>query len=394
MLCHPQLAQQVLVDHASVFVRGGMFYEPVRMLVGEGLPAAEGLAWRRQRRMMQRHFHNSVVARLTEQIANTVDTSLRRWAERSQGRPVDIEPLTAELAMSVTIAVIFGDAIQAERTERLRDALGVAVDQFARAWLTNGLPPWLPLPTRRRFATTLEIIDEEILAIIEERRRCGELGDDLLSLMLGAPDSEMSDRLLRDELVSLFVGGYETTSTALSWGLAELARRPEVFRRLRAEAQAKLGPGRPSAEAIRELVYARQVFDETLRVYPPAIWTPRMAARDIELDGHPIEAGQTVMISIYNIHHHPEQWDAPARFDPERFAPGATRTRHRLAFMPYGAGKHTCIGKALANLEGTLALAEIARRFDLELAEVPELRLSTTIRSKRGIHITLREPCS
>lgn len=394
ILCHPELAEELLVHKARNFERGGLFYEPVRGLVGDGLPASEGELWRRQRRLMQPHFHNSAIAKLEQRVAKVVDDTLSIWArEHAHGRPVDVEPLTAHLAMSVALEVVFGSAIEPARAEVIRRALGVAIDGIALGWLSSGLPRWLPSPGRRRFDRAVASLDEQVFAVIDERRASGKIGDDLLGLLLHGAGEDMGPKLLRDEIVSLFLAGYETTGNVLSWALAELAQRPRAFAQLRAEADEHLDPSPGAgleAGVVKHLSWARRSFEEAMRMYPPAMWIPRMALADDEIGGVEVARGETVIVSIFNIHHHPQVWPQPERFDPARHEPERVRERHRQAFLPFGAGKHLCIGKALAMLEGALALARVGQRFELELDERPQIRLSTTLRSRDGVRLRIR----
>jgi enediyne biosynthesis protein E7 len=193
----------------------------------------------------------------------------------------------------------------------------------------------------------------------------------------------------RNEAVALIAAGYETTANAIGWALFELARTPAMLARVRDEADSELAAGVPRNP--KSLGYTRQVFMESLRMYPSTLWLPRNASEDASLAGYPIPAGTSVLCSPYMVHHDPHAWDEPERFEPERFAEGTTQPRSRHAFMPFGLGQHMCIGQHLAMLEGPLAIARIVQRWDLATipGREPIMTISTTMGTKHGIWLKI-----
>jgi cytochrome P450 len=202
----------------------------------------------------------------------------------------------------------------------------------------------------------------------------------------------MSDRQLHDEVATLFLAGYETTSIALSWAFDYLTRHPDVLHELRAEVDRALGDRRPGFADLPQLAHTRRVLQEVMRLRPPSYWLPRVAVADDIIDGHRIAAGTTVVSLTYMQHRHPECWPDAEEFDPDRFIPDHPRAaRHPFAYVPFGAGQRLCIGRDFALMEGTLALAMVVQRFDIAAVpgRVAELGMSSTLRPKQGIVVRL-----
>jgi cytochrome P450 len=263
---------------------------------------------------------------------------------------------------------------------------------------TRSLPAWIPVPGRRRYREAIAKIDETIYGMIAASRQEAEPANHLLGMLLHSVDEEtgegMSDRQLRDEIFTLFLAGYETTSIALTWAFAYLTSQPATLQKLQAEVDSVLAGRTPAFADLPKLTYTRMVLQEVLRIRPPSYWSGRTAIADDEIDGYRIPAGSVVIWLTYMIHHHPESWPNPEQFDPERFAPQAESAapRHPFAWMPFGAGQRLCIGRDFALLEGTLALAMIVQRFQINAVAGQTLQpgLSTTLRPKGGVKVWLR----
>jgi cytochrome P450 len=380
-------AAEMLIDGGNTFVRGGAMYAPMNAVFGStSMVTTEGEIWRARRRGAQPQFRQRAIAAMSERVNQTLDEIL---AELGPGE-ADMYRFSGRVSMSVALAVMFGHGLTRPGFAELGAAIDYAIGQIGVGWLASQLPRWLPLPGRRRFRRELAVIDSKIHQLIETRRASGELGDDMLGMLLHmADDSAMSAVDVRNEAVALIAAGYETTANALGWALLEIARSPQMLARIRAEADAELANGIPQSP--RSLPYTRQVFMESLRMYPSVLWVPRNAAEDATLGGYPIAAGTAVVCSPYLVHHDPHAWEEPERFDPERFAEGSAQPRNRHAFIPFGLGQHMCIGQHLAMLEGPLALARVVQRWDL--ATIPNRtsvqRISTTMKTKGGIWLNL-----
>lgn len=271
---------------------------------------------------------------------------------------------------------------------------------FAQAGNPFSLPTWIPTRRNKEFHRALRIIDSVVLGLIRARQVTRDSGNqprgDLLDMLLDAEDAEtgerMTDQEVLDEVKTIFAAGHETTANALTWTWLLLSEHPGVGEKLKAELDVVLGGHSPSATDIPNLRYTKQVFDEALRLYPPVPALVRRVVRPAMLDGYEIPGGSRVLISIYNMHRHPRFWEEPTRFEPERFSPEQRAPHQDLAYIPFGAGQHKCIGNNFALMEGPLLLAMIAQRYELELVpERPvEREVAITMRPKEGLYVRLR----
>jgi cytochrome P450 len=271
---------------------------------------------------------------------------------------------------------------------------------FAQAGNPFSTPPWVPTRRNKEFHRALETIDSVVLSLIRARQAARESGEltrgDLLDMILDAEDAEtgerMSDQEVLDEVKTVFAAGHETTANALTWTWLLLSEHPEAAEKLKAELNGVLGERPPTSADLLNLSYTKQVFEEALRLYPPVPALVRRVVRPTTLDVYEIPAGSRALISIYNIHRHPDFWEASGRFDPERFSPERKASHHDLAYIPFGAGQHKCIGNNLALIEGTLLLAMVAQRYEFGL--VPgcpvEREVAITMRPREGLYVKLR----
>lgn len=400
VLNHPRHAQHVLRDHAANYRKGGAMWETLRALLGNGLVVSEGEFWLRQRRMMQPQFHRQRLAGLTDLMVNAMAESLASWAPAAgHGQPVNLLPAFNHLTMRVVIDTLFGASMARETMTEVAEAMGYVLDYLMVGAATQGLPAWLPIPGKRRYRREIARVDRIVYELIATARKGGGGGDHhLLAMLLDVVDDQtgegMSDRQLHDEVSTLFLAGYETTSIALTWALHYLTRDPAVMQKMREEVDRVLGSRTPTFADLPQLTYTRMVLQEVMRLRPPSYWLPRVAVEDDEIDGYPIPAGTEVISMTYMIHHHPEFWPEPDRFDPERFAEHGVRGsggRHPFAFIPFGAGQRLCIGRDFAMMEGTLALAMVMQRYRVEAVEgrAAEIGRSTTLRPKDGLWVRL-----
>ncbi len=380
------VVQHVLQEHGRRYVKGSN-WAPVRQLVGDGLFGGDGATWLRQRRLVQPAFHRERVAGFGDLMVRETNRMLARWDEAAaQGEPVEItHDLTA-----LTMAIIAGAMFHTDLDDRL-PALGGLV-----AWLLADLDfrmevplyPGFRVPTNRnrRARRALADVRRTLQEIIDSRRRSGSEGSDLLGMLMTARDEAtgdpMSDAQLRDELLTFFVAGHETTAVLLAWLLVELAAAPEWDRRLATEAAAALGDRAATAEDMTALPLTGMVIDETLRLHPPAWMTSRTATRDDVVGGFRIGRGEVVGVSPYALHRRAGLWPDPERFDPTRFKADAVAARPRFSYIPFGGGGHQCIGNQFALLEARLITATILRRYRLERADPGPVGVeaSTTLR--------------
>lgn len=391
-LVRPEHVQHMLVEGRGVYQKLTEI-DPLRLLVGHGLFSSEGELWQSQRRLMQPHFTPKAVQRYAEDMRAAVAEMLRRWSAQPR-----VEALfeSMRLAMDVIGRTMFG-VPEIGEAGPLGRAIGTALDLASRRLFElSTLPLWIPTAKNRRFIAAKREVDAFIYGLIH-KRRAGSTGSDdsrdLLDVLLAARDDEsgrgMTDEQLRDEVMTVFIAGHETTAVTLTWALALSAGRPDVMARLHAEADA-LDVDVPGLGDIPRLTYTRQVIDEALRLYP-AVWAlPRTAAREDLLGGYRVPQGAIVNVLVHELHRQPDLWPDPERFDPERFAPGAAQGRHKYAYIPFGAGHRICIGMHFALLELVVALAAIARRYRWRALDpdVPGVGVST-LRPARPVPLAL-----
>jgi cytochrome P450 len=375
--------EYVLLKNARNFDKVGPFWEGIRDLVGLGLGTSEGAVWRRQRKMIQPNFQPGFLERFRGTIAKAVEGELDGL--RSDG-PIDVSRWCDRLLETLVVRILFGSELEESHVDELRTTMAAVSDAVIQGLVTRKLPRWLPVPGRDRLERARRVFDERVTELIAERRRHPGGGDDLLALLVGATDElgAMTDEQLLDEAITFYVSGYETTGTALAWTLWLVGTHP----RIRDELHAELDSGSEEAPLLRACI------QEGLRLYPPALFIGRHTLADDEIGGHRVAAGTTVLASPWLVHRNPELWPRPTEFDPGRFMdPKLVAERPRLAWIPFGAGQRTCVGKALALLELEEGLRAVLRRFTPMVAEnrsPPKPKLSTVLRSTSGIYLCMQ----
>jgi cytochrome P450 len=396
VLNSPRHAQHVLRDNAQNYRKGGPLWDVIRQILGNGLVVSEGQFWLRQRRMMQPHFHRQRLAALTDLMVDAIDESLDAWeSAATTGEPMKLLNGLNQLTMRVIVRTMFGGSLQREEMEQAAEAMTFALDYVMTAIVTHALPTWLPIPGKKRFENSLVQFDEVVYRIIADSRAGEGKENHLLAMMMDTVDEEtgeaMNDKQLRDEVATIFLAGYETTSIALTWAYDYLTQHPAVMQKLQAEVDEVLQGRRPTFADLPKLAYTKMVLQETMRLRPPSYWLPRTAENDDEIDGYPIPAGTDVISLTYMYHRHPEFWPDADRFDPERFSAEQSAGRHGFAYVPFGAGQRMCIGRDFSLMEGQLALAMMAQRFAFRRAHVAETKaqLSSTLRPKDGLPVYL-----
>ena len=393
LLNHPDLVREVLVTGHHDFMKGQGLQE-ARRILGNGLLTSEGDFHRRQRRMAQPAFHATRIAGYADVMARTARDLSERWGH---GDVVDMHAEMTGLALSIVGQTLFDTDLRREDATRVRSALSAALGLFDRVATPYGaLLERLPVPSTMRFRRAKAELDSVIYGLIEDHRREGRDRGDLLSMLLMAQDEEgdggrMTDEQLRDEAMTIFLAGHETTANALTWTWYLLSQLREVEGRLRRELDEVLGGRLPTMQDMASLPYTGMVLTESLRLYPPAWVIGRRATADHRFDGHVIEAGSLVLVSPYLIHHDARWYPDPFRFDPERWAPEARAGRPRMAFFPFGAGPRVCIGESFAWAEMTMLIAELAHRWSARLVPGHPVALQPriTLRPKYGMRMRL-----
>ncbi|MCQ8179581.1 cytochrome P450 [Methylomonas sp. SURF-1] len=396
MFSHPSMAEQALVRQADTFAK---MYDPqkpkgLELVLGQGLVTSRGELWRNQRRLMQPVFQRGNLSALQPQIVAAGREMLLRWQRLGDGVQVNLCDEMMRLTLEVITQTMFGTSVL-DRIDAIAPALDTALRHAAASLLNPlSLPPSVPTPRNRAFNRAMATLDGVVYGIIEQRRaHPAPAGRDLLGMLLQARDEDsgtgMSDRQLRDEVLTIFSAGHETTSNLLSWTLYLLARHPDVLGRLRRELQALPAEEDWQFADLQSLEYCKAVLNESLRLRPPVGVIMRKIQRDAEVEGYRLAAGSLALFNIFNLHHHPQFWSDSERFDPERFLGNRS---HRFAFMPFGAGERICIGNHFALLESQLLLSLIVRHYDIELLDPgeAEIEMMVSLRPKGGLQVRLQ----
>jgi cytochrome P450 len=384
---HPDLVAELLVTQNRFFHKSRVLQRS-KIVFGEGLLTSEDPLHLRQRRLAQPAFHRERIARYAEVMVACAARTRERWRD---GETLDVHHEMMRLTLDVVATTLFGADVGGEADE-IGAALTQLVDLFPL--LMNPVAPLmmkLPIPSTRRFRRAVERLDRTIYAIVDERRRSGEDRGDLLSMLLLAQDDEgdgsgMTDRQLRDEAMTLFLAGHETTANALAWTFYLLGRHPDVADALHAHVDEVLGDRLPSAADYPRLHFVECVLAESMRLFPPAWAVSRLAMQDITIGDWLVPRGAVAVAAQAVLHRDARWWPEPERFDPSRFTAEAKAGRPKFAYFPFGGGPRICIGEGFAWMEGVLLLATLAQRWRFELltAEV-EAQASITLRPRGGI---------
>ena len=390
----PAAVERVLQGNWTNYPKG-FFYKRLSVFTGQGLFTSEGDLWLKQRRLAQPAFHRARIEDLAPLMSQTVDEMCERWAREPTDEPFDVAEEMMQLALQVAGRALFGADLHGARAVEFHHLMNAAMLHVEHRFNPLSLPENVPTRRNQRFKAVKAKLDDWIIGIAKSRRAGHERGDDLLQLLIEARDEEtgepMSDRQLADEVITLLVAGHETSADALAWGFSLLAKNPEKRAQLESEA-ATLNGNLPAFTDLQRLPYARMVFEESLRLYPPIWALARQAKNEDSVGGYKIQAGGDVVVPPFLTHRHPEVWPNPEAFEPHRFAPDEVKKRPKFSYYPFGGGPRLCIGQSFALMEGQIALSVIAARFRLELAPHEKLEMypSLALRPRGGLWMTRR----
>jgi cytochrome P450 len=390
LISDPDLVEDILVTRSKAFLKDQFLRTQLTPILGQGLLSSEGDFWRRQRRLAQPAFHRD---RIATYGGIMVDVAARLASQWRDGEERDVHKDMMRITLEIVAQTLFGANV-GDHAEVVGHAL-----EAITAFVADPVEIFFPiarrvrLPRRRAFELAVEKLDAIIYGFIERRRASGEKTDDLLSMLLHARDedgSRMSDTQLRDECMTLFLAGHETTAIALSWTWYLLSQHPDVDAHLARELGAVLGDRPATVADVPKLTYASHVIAETLRLYPPAWSMGREAKDDMEIGGFHVPRGENVWFCPWAIHRDPRWFvDRPDTFRPERWEGDYAKTLHRYAYFPFGGGPRFCIGQAFAQMEAVLLLATLARNFKLRVLPRPRVvpMPSVTLRPRNGVHV-------
>jgi cytochrome P450 len=388
---NPDYIEDVLVNNARKFHKGRVL-QANKGLFGEGLLTSEGSFWLRQRRLAQPAFHRARIATYAETMVRYTERLLENWHD---GDERDIHEEMMRVTLQIVGKTLF-DADVAKDAQEVGRSLELLLELSADFGKAILIPAWVPTPHNIRKSLAIRKLDKIIYRIIEDRRKSDRDIGDLLSMLLAARDedgSRMTDKQLRDESITLFLAGHETTANALSWTWWLLAQNPEAEQKLHAELDSMLGGRTPTLDDVAKLKYTEHILTESLRLYPPAWGTARVAIEDHEIGGYKVPKGTGVSFTQWTMHRDPRWFENPEKFSPERWEDGLAKRLPRFAYFPFGGGPRQCIGNTFALMEATLVLTTIAQKFRFRLVEGhPVVPLpSITLRPRYGIRAVLEK---
>lgn len=385
LFSHPDAVREVLVTKDEQFIKGPALWRARRSL-GDGLLTSEGELHRRQRRLIQPVLHAQRVAAYADIMARYAADAADQWRD---GQSIDLHREMMALTLRIVAKTLFDSDIAAQ-VGALGRAMDVSVGRFARA-----MSPWgpllncLPLPSNFRFHRAWGRLMETIDRFVRDCRTGARSRDDLLSRLLAATDPEgdgaaMTDRQVRDEAITLFTAGHETTANALTFTFYLLSQHPEVEARLHDEVRSAMGRDLPTAQTVEKLPYTRMVLSESMRLYPPAWAVAREPTVPCTIAGQEVLPGSIILLSQWVTHKDPRWWPDPLKFDPERFSADGRSQRPRWAYFPFGGGSRQCIGESFAWMEAILVIATIAQRWRMRYTfpQPPRLRALITLRPR------------
>lgn len=387
----------VLIDNAANYQKTEITRRILEPGLGKGLITSEGETWRQHRRTMAPAFDHRSVASYTPVMTGAAEELIAEWGRVPAGTSIDVSTAMMEVTLNIISRTMFSNDSDDIVTIMGRSAGRYQLEMRPNILDMMGWPKWLAaLPRFGVAKRTLGEFDRVIDRLIEERARDpGNGPKDLLARLIAARDEQtgggMSAQEVRDQVITIFLAGHETTAMAMTWTWFLLSQHPAEEAKLHAELDAVLGGRVPNHDDLSKLTYTRMVVEEAMRIYPPVHTMARQAMADDTLVGRHIPKGSTVMIVPWLLHRHVKLWENPGRFDPERFSPERSSTRARFSYLPFGGGKRICIGAAFALAEATVLLATLAQRFSLRV--VPghpvEPQGLITLRARHGMKMLL-----
>jgi len=372
---HPNMIHDVLVKRAASFHKTPRIKQVLGAVLGEGLLTSDGEEWRSHRRLVQPAFHSSRIEAYGAVMTEYTESMMRDWVT---GGEVDMRHEMMKLTLGIVAKTLFDADLDGDLSERVGQAVTVTQEhgneQFRRL---VALPRWVPTAGNRRSQAAVKDLDSILSEIIRARRTSGEDRGDLLSMLLLARDEDsgagLTDRQVRDEAMTLFLAGHETTAVALTWTWVLLDQDPGVRQRLENEVDEVLQGRPPDVKDLPNLPYVKQVIEEAMRLYPPAWTIGRQAVEAVDIGPYHLDPGSIVLVSPYAVHRQPEYFPEAETFDPDRFSPERERDLPRYAYIPFGGGPRICIGNNFAMQEACLILAAMVQKVRLSLVPGTDL---------------------
>ena len=389
----PEFMEQIFAD--SVLFSKGRENANLKFLLGNGLLTNEGDFWLKQRRLIAPVFHKKRLATFVQQIIACTDRMMDSWEERGDVK-MDIHAEMTQITLGIVSQTLMstdasGDFLKInDALVHLMKGLSTETVRLIR------LPSWVPTSYNRFMKKNRAILDKQIYDIIAERRRTGSQRDDLLTMLMEVEDADTAERMtdgqLRDEVITIFLAGHETTANAMSFALYLMASHPEAARRIAQEMKDVQQGKDLTYEDLMKLDYTTRAVKEAMRLYPPTWIIGREATKETTLGDYRIRKGDTLMMFPYLTHRDPDYWEDPLTFDPDRFLPERMKDRPKYAYFPFGGGARVCIGNNFAMMEMQIILALVCSRFEFSVPEgyKPNIEALVTLRPKGELPIYVR----
>ena len=378
----PQLVRDIVTDPLDVFPKSDLMVGALAPLVGDSIFVASGDRWRRQRAMIDPAFSHMRINRAFASMQGAIDDYERRFdALAASGEPFSLDLAMSHLTADIICRTVFSTSLQSEAAQEVFDAFAVFERSVAQVKLRRLIfdPAWTEVPQSDPVLAACGRIRHQLGRLVD--RHCGAAPDtynDIAAAVIGARDAATGAGFSREELIDqlgvFFLAGHETTASGLTWSVFIASQLPALVQRARAEVQAITGGGPIEFEHTRRLAYLRNVFRETLRLYPPITFLPRVAAEDCVIGTRRVRRGALVMISPWTLHRHRDYWHQPHAFDPDRFLPEREHELTPGVYLPFGQGPRVCVGKGFAEVESALILARLLRRYDFETLHPERVR--------------------
>ncbi|MBL8164677.1 MAG: cytochrome P450 [Anaerolineae bacterium] len=390
MVNHPDLVRDLLVGHAARLRKPRSTTRPVIDFLGSGLLVSEGALWRSERHTMQPVFHHRVIDAYGQEMVACIDAVLAGW---HAGDVHDIDEEMLKMTLAMVTRTLFRANVQDAEEMVVRAVKVLQKVSYQQGQLGLPIPRWLPLPGNRQKWHYIDELDVLVARIIQSGRAAGHESGNMIAMLaagIDQPDSVMTERLLRDEVMTVLLAGHESTANGLTWMWYLLTQHPEVQEQLRAEAEAVLEGRPPTVADFKRLTYAENVVKEALRLYPPAWALPREPLEDIALGDYTLKQGSMVIAAPYVIHRDPRFYPQPDAFIPERF--DTDQDTSPFAYIPFGAGPRFCVGTAFAQMAMRMVLVRVQQGFRLTLVPGERVGLDPllTLRPTNGVHIQMQ----
>jgi len=388
IVANPDYIQEIMVTNKTDYGKSDD-YKVLKNSLGNGLLTSEGEFWKKQRRIAQPAFHRNSIKMLLSTMVSSTQVSVEKMKSLKQ---VDILEEMNFLALDIVTKALLGTTIDTD-LKKIQESIAIGNKYLSKKIMKPlSLPIWLPTPESIRYKKSRKFSRDIVLDIINNRKNDPTEHHDLLSMLMNAKDEEtgekMSTQQLRDETITMFVAGHETTSNALAWTFYLLSLHPDKMQTLQEEIDTVLKGEAPTFEDLKELKYTEMVISEGLRMYPPAWSMGRQVVNDTVMHGYKLKKNTKLIIDVHTLHHHPKHWENPAIFEPERFSPERKKQRHKYAYIPFGAGQRMCIGNNFAMMEMKVVLTMFLQNFKLSMAkDAPEVvpEAMVTLSPKNGI---------